>query len=258
MSSTTAHDVSSTSEGDGSRRGERNRLLRALPDEEYALLAPHMERRVCEEVFTVLTPANEPYSHVYFPEVGVISIVNEMADGAMVEAGTVGSEGMAGLPVLLDAESWPSVTMIQIPGEIVQIPTPVMVDLVARRPALRRVLNRYAQAFMIQVAQTAACNRAHDIGARCARWLCMTHDRMGGADQFLLTQGVLAQMLGVRRAGVTVAAGALQKAGLIRYSRGKITVLDRAGLERASCECYGVVAAHFDRLLGDEERPRPA
>jgi len=233
-------------------RADRNRLLRALPDEEFDLLLPHMERLEVP-LLAVLNAPNTPFDHVFFPETGVISIVNELAGGDVVEAGTIGNEGMAGISVVLEGEMVPSTVTMQIPGELVRVPAPVVADLLQERPALRRLLHRYAHAFLIQVAQTAACNRAHDITQRCARWMLMTHDRMLGAEHFLLTQEVLSQMLGVRRAGVTVAAGALQEAGLIRYRRGKVTVLDRDGLERASCECYGIVRAHFDRLLGERQ-----
>jgi CRP-like cAMP-binding protein len=249
---------SRAAEGSGGRpHVERNRLLRALPAEEYELLLPHIDR-VDVPVLELLVDANTPPTHVMFPETGVISIVNRFADGSEVEVGTIGNEGMAGLNVVLGGEALPSITLMEIPGRIARVPADVVAQLVAERPAMQRLFNRYAQAFLIQVGQTAACNRAHEISGRCARWMCMSHDRMGGADHYLLTQHVLAQMLGVRRAGVTVAAGALQKRGLIRYSRGKITVLDRPGLERAACECYGIVKEHFDRLLGDDVHPRPA
>lgn len=234
---------------DAGQAVEQNRLLRALPAEDYALLAPHMER-VQVPLLEVLAEPNTPFTHVMFPQTGVISVVNRVTGGGLVEVGTIGNEGMAGLSVILDAESVPSVTLMEIPGTIVRIPAPLFARLTDERPAIRRLVNRYTQAFLIQVAQTASCNRAHEIAERCARWICMAHDRMCGAPQFQLTQEVLAQMLGVRRAGVTVAAGTLQRAGLIRYSRGKITVVDREKLEAASCECYGIVQAHFDRLIG--------
>lgn len=227
----------------------RNRLLSALPADVLTALEPHFEH-VEIELLRVLVDANARFTHVFFPLTGVISIVSQMTDGSTVEVGTVGNEGFAGVSVVLEGDSVPNTTLMQIPGEVVVLPAPLLAGLAEERPALRRLLHRYAHAYHIQVAQTAACNRAHDITERCARWLLMTHDRMGGAEEYALTQEVLAAMLGVRRAGVTVAAGILQKAGFIRYSRGRITILDRAGLEAASCECYGVVKAQFDRLLG--------
>lgn len=244
-----AHDgAASPSSGTG-EPARRNRLLCAMPSDVLARLEPHMERRDVA-LLELLGEPGVPFTHVFFPETGVISIVNKLADGSEVEVGTIGNEGMAGLNVILDSPSIPSLTLMEIPGELVRVPVEIIVAVAEELPEVRRLLHRYSQAFMIQIAQTAACNRAHEIYERCARWMCMAHDRMGGAPQFLLTQHVLSQMLGVRRAGVTVAAGLLQKAGLIRYSRGRITVLDRAGLEEASCECYETVKREFDRLLG--------
>jgi CRP-like cAMP-binding protein len=173
-----------------------------------------------------------------------------MADGSAVEVGTVGREGLVGLVIVLGGAASPTVTLCQIPGTARRITAERLAEAVEARPALRRLLLRYAQGYLTQVAQGAACNRLHGIEARCARWLLMTHDRVGGADTFPLKQEFLAVMLGVRRAGVTVAAGALQDAGLIRYRRGSIRVLDRAGLEAASCECYGLVREQYARLLG--------
>jgi CRP-like cAMP-binding protein len=228
---------------------QANLILRALPADALASLEPHMER-VEVPLLEVLAREGEPYEYVYFPETGVISIVNKLADGTEVEVGTIGNEGMAGLHVVLGASSIPSLTLMEVPGTAVRIPTTVFRAIADERPEVLRLVQRYAQAFLVQVAQTAACNRAHEIYARCARWMCMAHDRMGGATHFLLAQHVLAQMLGVRRAGVTVAAGALQKKGYIRYSRGKITILDREGLESVACECYGIVKREYERLLG--------
>lgn len=243
----TRHDAASdASPGD---RRFHNRLLNALPSEVIAAMEPHMERQALPLLETLAEPGN-PYEHVFFPETGVISLVNKLADGSEVEVGTIGNEGMAGLNVILGSSSLPSLALMEIPGEVVRVPAKVMVSLAEQSAEVRRLLQRYSLAFLIQVGQTAACNRAHEIYERCARWMCMAHDRMNGASQIALTQHVLAQMLGVRRAGVTVAAGMLQKAGFIRYTRGKITILDRAGLESASCECYGIVKREYERLLG--------
>ncbi|MFL5577595.1 MAG: Crp/Fnr family transcriptional regulator [Gemmatimonadaceae bacterium] len=228
----------------------RNRLLASLSPDDYSALEPYFGYEEVE-LLRILIEANEPFTHVFFPLSGVISVVSRLADGKVVETGTVGNEGFANVDVILEGGSAPNTTMMQIPGEVIRVPAPALVSLAQERPGLRRRLLRYAEAYLIQVAQSAACNGAHEIAERCARWLLMTHDRMGATEQFLLTQEVLAEMLGVRRAGVTVAAGMLQKAGLIKYSRGRITVLDRAGLEAASCECYPIVKAHFDRLLDD-------
>lgn len=227
---------------------ERNRLLRAFPAEDYAWLAPHLSS-VALNLNDVLAEANEPFRHVHFVESGCVSVVNTVAGGT-VEVGTVGNEGIGGLPVFLGTGSVPSRTFVQIPGEARRISADAFAEAANTRPGIRRVMNLYTQAFLCQVAQTAACNRAHKLEERCARWLLMTHDRMEGAATFPLTHQFLAFMLGVRRSGVTIAAGALQQAGIIRYTRGKITVTDRGGLEEASCECYEIVLQEFNRLFG--------
>jgi CRP-like cAMP-binding protein len=228
-----------------------NRLLSALArvaPADAAWLAPQLEE-VSLAIGQVLAAADEAFRHVYFPDTAVISVINRMADGGAVEVGTVGNEGIAGIASFLEAEPSQNETLAQIPGTARRAPTIAFVDGAHERPALRRLLNRYTEAYLSQVAQTAACNRLHGIEARCARWLLMTHDRVGRVERFALTQEYLGVMLGVRRAGVTVAAGALQDAGLIRYRRGGIQVLDRDGLEAAACECYGIVHRQFDRLV---------
>jgi CRP-like cAMP-binding protein len=230
-----------------SQRAERNHILRVLPARDYSWILPHLTS-IPLRVNDVLAEANEPFLHVYFVESGVVSIVNK-TEGGSVEVGTVGNEGMAGLSVFLNGGADQNETMVQVPGEAKRMPAAMFAQGADERPGLRRTLNRYTHAFLAQVSQTAACNRTHNLNERCARWLLMTHDRADGADTFPLTQEFLSFMLGVRRAGVTVAAGALQQAGLIKYSRGKITVTDRAGLEAASCDCYAIVRAQFDRLL---------
>ncbi len=227
---------------------EKNRLLRALPADEYALLAPHLES-VELKVGDVMAEQDAPFEHVLFVESGMVSVVNHVGSGT-IEVGTVGNEGMSGLSVFLADGVATSKTFVQVPGAGKQVSAKIFADLTDERPEIRRLLGRYAHAFLTSVAQTAACNLTHQLNERCARWLLITHDRMDGADTFPLTHLFLSAMLGVRRSGVTVAAGMLQDAGLIRYSRGSITVTDRAGLEGASCECYAVVRAHYDRLIG--------
>jgi CRP-like cAMP-binding protein len=231
----------------GDQSAERNRILRGLPADEYAFLLPHLTSLNLDAKY-VLADAGEPYRYVYFIETGVASVVNHV-DGGVVEVGTIGNEGVAGLSVFLDGGEEASRTFMQVPGAGKRMPAEIFRDHAEARPALRRILKRYTQAFLIQVAQTAACNRAHLLEERCARWLLMTHDRMEETDSFPLTHQFLAYMLGVRRSGVTIAAGALQEAGLIRYTRGRITITDRERLEEASCECYEIVRRHFDRLL---------
>jgi CRP-like cAMP-binding protein len=230
-----------------------NRLLAALaasaPDD-AAWLESQLER-VSLAHGDVLAAAGEPLAHVYFPETAVISVISRMADGHAVEVGTVGNEGMVGVEVYLEAGAGVNEVVAQIPGNARRADGAGFLEGVHERRAIRRLLDRYTHAYLTQVAQTAACNRLHGLEVRCARWLLMTHDRVERAPRFPLTHEYLAIMLGVRRAGVTEAAGVLQASGLIRYTRGGIQVLDREGLEAAACECYGVVRRHFDRLLPD-------
>ena len=212
-----------------------------------------------QAVFSLATPVpldfgkpiyreHEPLDAVYFPERGVISMVNTMTDGTTIEVGTVGREGVAGLGVFLGVDRVVGHTFAQVPGESWRIGSADFRTLVRELGALSTRMGRYTQALFTQVAQSAACNRAHPVEQRCARWLLMTHDRVDG-DEFPLTQEFLAQMLGVRRAGVSEAASGLQQQGCITYTRGVIAILDRPRLERASCECYGVVRREFERLL---------
>lgn len=225
-----------------------NRLLAALAPADRAWLAPQLER-VTLAVGDVLAPTGKAFTHVYFPETAVASVVSRMSDGGGVEVATVGNEGMVGVSAFLEAEPTEGETFIQVPGVALRAVAAVVTEAAGAPPGLRRLLGRYTQAYLAQVARGAACNRLHNLEARCARWLLMTHDRVGGGDAFPLKQEFLALMVGVRRPGVSVAAGALQDAGLIRYRRASIRVLDRAGLEAASCECYGIVRRHFDQLL---------
>lgn len=227
---------------------ERNRLLAALSSEDYQWISPHL-KSVSLKAGDVLAEPEEPFEHVYFMETGVVSVTNQVS-GGIVEVGTVGNEGIAGLSAYLSGDGLPSRTFVQVPGSAKRAPARMFADGVDERPELRRLLNRYTQAYLIQVSQTAACNRAHNIENRCARWLLMTHDRAGGVDTFPLTHQFLAYMLGVRRAGVTVAAGELQRAGYIRYTRGKVTIVDRAGLEGAACDCYMIARKHMQNLVG--------
>ena len=222
--------------------------LAALSPLEAAWLAPYLEPVQMAHA-EILAAVGARFAHVYFPETAVVSVISRMANGDAAEVGTVGNEGMAGISVFLGRGTSPHETVVQVAGAGVRASAAVLSDGAQRHPVLRRLLNQYTQEYLTQVAQTAACNRLHAIEPRCARWLLMTHDRVGGAAEFALTQEYLAVMLGVRRGGVTVAAGALQSAGLIRYRRGGIRVLDRVGLEAAACECYGVVRDSFDVAL---------
>lgn len=232
-----------------------NRLLAALATDQYACLEPHLEL-VRMEVREIVYDVGRPISHVYFVESGILSIVSPASDGSAVETATVGFEGMVGVPVFLDTDrSAATQAFCQISGESLRMPADAF-RRATQETDLRPVLNRYIQALFTQVAQSSACNRLHPVSQRCARWLLQTHDRMERRD-FPLTQGFLSQMLGVRRATVAAAAGHLQSAGLIEYAHGIVTVKDRAGLERTSCECYAVVRSEFDRLLDGHSTPSP-
>jgi CRP-like cAMP-binding protein len=227
---------------------QTNRLLACLPQEDQDRLRPHLEPIVLEYKYP-LYAAHQRIEFVHFLESGVASLVNEMEDGAAVEVGTVGNEGVVGLPVLLGDEVAPTCVYVQVPGRALRMRADVLREEMRRSAPLREMMLRYAHAFFNQVAQSAACAHLHSLQKRCCRWLLMTHDRML-TDEFLLTQEFLAMMLGVRRPGVTKAAAALKRAGLIHYRHGHVTILDRDGLERRACECYGVSRAEFDRLLG--------
>jgi len=172
----------------------------------------------------------------------------------VVEAATVGNEGIIGLAAFLGDGAMTTRCLTQIAGDAQRLSAAAFVQVVSESPALAVLLRRYTQAFINQLSQSVACNRLHSIDQRCARWLLMTHDRVGGGDSFDLTQEFLSYMLGVRREGVSGASRALQERGIIRYRRGHISVLDRAGLELAACQCYGDTRADYERLF---EKPRP-
>jgi CRP-like cAMP-binding protein len=225
----------------------RNRLLALLSPAELEPFQSQLEQ-VGLEMREPLFEPNEPISHVYFPETAVVSLTNHLLDGNAVEIGTTGREGMVGLPVFLGERAGVMRAFAQIPGTAIRIEAAVFARLVGPSSLLHTLLLRYTHAFLTQVAQTAVCNSAHLVGQRCARWLLMTHDRVDG-DEFPLTHEFMAFMLGVRREGVTLAMGGLQDAGLVRYVHGRVTMSDREGLERASCECYAVVRAQYERLL---------
>jgi CRP-like cAMP-binding protein len=228
-------------------RGQ-NRLLVALPRGEYDRLRPNLEK-VSLPLKDILYEANGPIPHVFFPLNGVVSLVIIMEGGFTLEVGTIGNEGMVGTPVFLGSESSPTRAISQVPGEALRMETKVFQGEMKVGGRLYSLVQRYTQAMINQISQSTVCNHRHSVEKRMCRWLLMSHDRVG-ADEFPLTQEFLAQMLGVRRPTVTAVAGILQKAGLITYHRGRMTVLDRKGLEAASCECYEVVAKELDRLLG--------
>jgi len=229
-------------------QSSRNRLLEMMPAGDADLLRPHLQN-VVFKFRMPLYEADTPIEHVYFPLEGVASLVSTMKNGQSAEIGTIGNEGIVGLPVILGDTTAPTNVYIQVPGAGFRLKAGILRDLMERSSASRVLMLHYVHAFFNQVAQSAACNHFHSLERRCCRWLLMTHDRVQ-SDQFMLTQDFLAMMLGVRRTGVTEAAQKLKEMKLIEYSRGHVTILDRAGLEHHTCECYAVSKHEFDRLLG--------
>lgn len=225
-----------------------NRLLALLSSRDNAALRPHLERLPLDYKQS-LYRADKPVDFVYFIETGVGSLVNTMANGQAAEVGTIGNEGIVGLPIVLGDDQAPTAVYVQVPGSGLRMKASLFKRELARSPTMQVVMLRYVHALFNQVAQSAACNHFHSLEQRCCRWLLMTRDRMD-SDKFLLTQEFLAMMLGVQRPGVSIAAGGLQRAGLITYSRGNVAILDGVGLKKRSCECYGVSKREFDRLLG--------
>jgi CRP-like cAMP-binding protein len=229
------------------RFGTRNRLLAALLPEELLSLRTHLERVPLVDG-RILYEANQPITRVYFVEAGVVSLTAVFQNGGTAEMATVGREGIVGVASLLGNDAALGRYRVQVPGSALAVEASRLQGALRRSPALLTVCQAYARAFLGQALQTAACNSVHAVEQRCARWLLLAHDRRE-SDTFALKQELLAKMLGVCRPTATVAAGALQGAGLIRYSRGILTVLDRPGLEAASCECYRAIRDQFERLL---------
>lgn len=225
----------------------RNRLLAALPPEDAARLLPNLREMPLEQ-HTKLEEPNQPATHVYFPWGGVCSLTTVMSDGRMVEVGTIGNEGMVGMSVYFGGMLLDALTVVQVTGPgAYAMRAGLFTAEMERRGALYHLVRRYSQALIGLIMQSVACNGLHAVDQRCARWLLMSHDRVGPS--FGLTQEHLAAMLGVRRPSVTQVAKRLQAQGLMKYSRGRITILNRRGLEKLSCECYRVVRATFDRLV---------
>ena len=233
-----------TPRADGS---PRNKILRLLPPAELAAV---VERSELIEVKSkqILFEPEQKLEYAHFPEDCVISLVTVMEDGDQVEAMTIGNDGFSGIPVFHEVETTKQKGCGQISGTALRIGAKDFHRLARELPGLGRLLHRYSEFVFETVAQSAACNRLHVIEQRCARWLLMSQDRVG-RDSFDLTQEFLAEMLGVRRPGVTVAMGILEKAGLIAHGRGNITVVNRPGLEKASCECYRTIRARQTKLI---------
>jgi CRP-like cAMP-binding protein len=233
---------------DATDAASRNRLLAALEPEDLRRLAPHLER-VDLARGTVLLEPDAELRHVWWPEDCVVSLVIPTRDGGAAEAATIGREGMVGFFAILGDHRALARNVVQVPGRALRLPFGVLREAFAASPPVRQVCLRYVAALLAHVLQSAACNALHTVEARLARWLLLFQDRVDGTEALPVTQELLAEMLGVQRTTVTTAARALQRAGLIAYRWGSVTVLDRAGLERVSCECYGVIREHYEQVF---------
>ena len=225
----------------------QNRILAALPAAEFQRLSRHLTPVSLPLGETIYEPESS-INEVYFVNTGVVSLVAHLKDGGSVEVGLVGNDGMVGLPVVLGDNISPNQAIVQIADGAMRMSANVLRDELKKDGILLSLLLRSTLAMLKQVSQTAACNGSHTVGERLARWLLMCHDRVPG-DELKLTQEFIAQMLGIRRSGVSEAAVILQAKGLISYSRGNITIINRAGLEKFTCECYAIVKADYDRLF---------
>jgi CRP-like cAMP-binding protein len=225
-----------------------NRLLAMLPQEEYERLLPHFDH-VSFALGEVVYESGGQMAYIYFPTTAIISLLYMMENGSSAEMGMAGKEGLVGIALFMGGNTMPNRAIVQSAGGAVRMKAKVLRDEFARGGAFQRLLLRYTQALITQMSQTAVCNRLHAIEQQLCRWLLLSHDRLD-SDELVMTQELIANMLGVRREGVTAAAGRLQEQGLISYARGRIRMLDRRGLEAAVCECYRVVKDEYDRLLG--------
>ncbi|AIO71006.1 Crp/Fnr family transcriptional regulator [Burkholderia oklahomensis] len=229
-----------------------NHLLAALPEVDREHLLPHLTL-VDMPLGKVLYESGGSLSHVYFPTTAIVSLLYVMEDGSSAEIAIVGNDGLIGIALFMGGETTPSRAIVQSGGQAYRLDARILKDEFRRGGSMQRLLLRYTQALITQMAQTAVCNRHHSIDQQLCRWLLLSLDRLP-SNELTMTQELIANMLGVRRSGVTEAALKLQDAGLIRYSYGHIEVLDRPGLEKRACECYGVVKREFDRLLPDLKR----
>jgi CRP-like cAMP-binding protein len=229
----------------------QNHILASLPAEEYERIAPYLED-VRIQLGDIISRADVKFEYVYFPKRGTISVCAMMEDGTQVEVGVIGNEGMCGLPVLFGTDAVPLQSMVQIPDGAVRMKAEDFKSVIKDCPFFHQSLMHYAQAFYIQAAQTAACNRLHPLEGRLARWLLMCQDRTQ-SDLLPITHEIMSIMLGVRRAGVSVAANKLRTDGVIDYQRGLVRIVNRNGLETATCECYGVIRKAFDRFLSTNQ-----
>ena len=226
---------------------KQNQLLAAVPDAEWARWMPHMES-VDMPLRKVLYESGSRVEHVYFPTTSIVSLLYVMEDGASAEIAVVGHEGIVGISLFMGGTSTPSRALVQSAGKGFKLRADMVLAEFNRAGPVMHLLLRYTQALITQMSQTAVCNRHHSLDQQLCRWLLLSLDRLH-SKELVMTQELIANMLGVRREGVTEAAGHLQNAGLIEYRRGHITVLDRPGLEERTCECYAVVKKEYDRLL---------
>ena len=229
---------------------KENHLLAALPDAEWQRWLPQLEL-VEMPLGQVLYESGTNLKHVYFPTTAIVSLLYVMENGTSAEIAVVGNEGLVGISLFMGGESTPSRAVVQSAGHGFRLKAQLMKDEFNRAGPVMHLLLRYTQALITQMAQTAVCNRHHSLDQQLCRWLLLSLDRMKGLE-LVMTQELIANMLGVRREGVTEAAHKLQEAGLIRYARGHISVLDRKGLEKRVCECYAVVKKEYDRLLPEK------
>ena len=234
----------------------QNHLLAALPTPDFERLQRAL-KLVTLPLGQVLYESGSRLRQVFFPTTSIVSLLYMMADGASAEIAVVGNEGIIGVSLFMGGETTPSRAVVQSAGHAYQLTGKLLKEEFTRAGAMQHLLLRYTQALLTQMAQTAVCNRHHSLDQQLCRWLLLSLDRLA-SNELIMTQELIANMLGVRREGVTEAAGALHRAGLIKYSRGRITVLDRAGLEDRTCECYAVVKKECDRLLPSARMLAPA
>jgi cAMP-binding proteins - catabolite gene activator and regulatory subunit of cAMP-dependent protein kinases len=224
-----------------------NRILLSLPAEDRARILPSLQP-VTFALGDVVYESGGPLENIYFPADSVVSLLYTMDDGSTAEMGLAGNDGVVGVALFLGGDTTPNRAVVQIAGGAFKMKARILREEFARGGHLQHVLLRYTQALITQISQTAVCNRLHSVEKRLCRWLLLCHDRVA-SDELQMTQEFISNMLGGRRESVTVAAGRLQDAGLIHYSRGHIRILDRKGLEAASCECYAIVKEEFERLF---------
>jgi CRP-like cAMP-binding protein len=225
----------------------RNRLLARLPGDEYEPLRPHLQK-VSFKLGEVIYESGGQQNYIYFPTTAIISLLYLMENGSSAEMGVAGNEGLVGVALFMGGNTVPNRAVVQSAGDALRMTTKMLQNEFARGRTFQRLLLMYTQALMTQMSQTAVCNRLHTVEQQLCRWLLLSHDRLD-TDELVMTQELIANMLGVRREGVTMAARQLQDQGLISYVRGRIRILDRSGLEAAVCECYSVVKDEYDRLL---------